>query len=212
MLKKIMKIVLALSVLLCLTACGNNQDEGTSQSTGEEKNESDLSFSVPTINDPPAIAKGINMVNLVSEECVEVTYDEGVYIYKFSSQPTGETLVKFINELLIPGIEACSDTGECLVRDNTGNDGLGLGIGVTQYRKFDSFGYRTSDGKEYAYWIIDGEQFSDERYLYEGSRLLDVRYEYNGKLYNAITAVKEEKQSISVTPIEEPNQKFEIIE
>ena len=42
--------------------------------------------------------------------------------------------------------------------------------------------------------------------------VLDVRYVYDGVLYDAITKVREEDQAISVTPFEEPNQKFEIVE
>lgn len=60
------------------------------------------------------------------EDCTEVVYNGGVYIYKLSSAPTSETMVNFINEMLIPEVEACSDTGECLVRDPSGNDILGL--------------------------------------------------------------------------------------
>jgi len=43
-------------------------------------------------------------------------------------------------------------------------------------------------------------------------KLLDVRYVYDGVLYDAITKVREEDQAISVTPFEEPNQEFEIVE
>ena len=150
----------------------------------------------------------------VPEGCTEVVYDGGVYIYKLSSAPTSETLVNFINEKLIPEIQACSDTGTCLVKDPSGNDVLGLERGVTPFRAFDSFGYRVSDsGAEYAYWIIDGEQFANERQLSGGgTKLLDVRYVYDGVLYDAITKVREEDQAISVTPFEEPNQEFEIVE
>ena len=43
-------------------------------------------------------------------------------------------------------------------------------------------------------------------------KLLDVRYVYDDVLYDAITKVREEDQAISVTPFEEPNQEFEIVE
>ena len=228
MMKKQLALLLACLMLFTLTACGGESpaapNEGTSQSSdsgqenietpqGEEE-ESVPSFSVPTRNDPPAVYEGINMVNLVPEGCTEVVYDGGVYIYKLSSAPTSETLVNFINEKLIPEIEACSDTGTCLVKDPSGNDVLGLERGVTPLRAFDSFGYRVSDsGAEYAYWIIDGEQFANERQLSGGGmKLLDVRYVYDGVLYDAITKVREEDQAISVTPFEEPNQEFEIVE
>ena len=130
MMKKQLALLLACLMLFTLTACGGESpaapNEGTSQSSdsgqenietpqGEEE-ESVPSFSVPTQNDPPAVYEGINMVNLVPEGCTEVVYDGGVYIYKLSSAPTSETLVNFINEKLIPEIQACSDTGTCLVR------------------------------------------------------------------------------------------------
>ena len=218
MMKKRLALLLACLMLFTLTACGGESpaapNEGTSQSSdsgqenmetpqGEEEEEegeeeSVPSFSVPTQNDPPAVYEGINMVNLVPEGCTEVVYDGGVYIYKLSSAPTSETLVNFINEKLIP----------------SNNDVLGLERGVTPFRAFDSFGYRVSDsGTEYAYWIIDGEQFANERQLSGGgTKLLDVRYVYDGVLYDAITKVREEDQAISVTPFKEPNQKFEIVE
>lgn len=227
MMKKQLALLLACLMLFTLAACGGESpaapNEGTSQSSdsgqenietpqGEEE-ESVPSFSVPTQNDPPAVYEGINMVNLVPEGCTEVVYDGGVYIYKLSSAPTSETLVNFINEKLIPEIQACSDTGTCLVKDPSGNDVLGLERGVTPLRAFDSFGYRVSDsGAEYAYWIIDGEQFDERQLSGGGMKLLDVRYVYDGVLYDAITKVREEDQAISVTPFEEPNQEFEIVE
>lgn len=227
MMKKQLALLLACLMLFTFAACGGDSpaapNEGTSQSSdsgqenietpqGEEE-ESVPSFSVPTQNDPPAVYEGINMVNLVPEGCTEVVYDGGVYIYKLSSAPTSETLVNFINEKLIPEIQACSDTGTCLVKDPSGNDVLGLERGVTPLRAFDSFGYRVSDsGTEYAYWIIDGEQFDERQLSGGGMKLLDVRYVYDGVLYDAITRVREEDQAISVTPFEESNQKFEIVE
>lgn len=224
--KKVMTIILALSMFFCLAACGRNssevQNKGTSQNddsgqeseaVSQEEEESALSFPVPTQGEPPAIGSGINMVNLVPEGCVEVVYNEGVYLFKMSSMPTGETMVNFANELLIPEIQASSDTGTCLVRDPASNDVLGLERGVIPFRAFDSFGYRVSDGgAEYISNLIGGEQFGNEWLLMGSIKLLDVRYVYDGVLYDAITQVKEEEQAISVTPFEEPNQKFEIIE
>ena len=85
---------------------------------------------------------------------------------------------------------------------------------MTAMASVDVYKRQVSDsGAEYAYWIIDGEQFANERQLSGGgTKLLDVRYVYDGVLYDAITKVREEDQAISVTPFEEPNQEFEIVE
>ena len=206
---------------ISLAACGGapsaaqgeeaSQAADSGQENGEAGQESVSSFPVPTQGDPAVMSSGINMTHLVTEGCTEVINDGGVFLYKMSSQPTGETLVNFINETLIPEIVAISDNGACLVRDSSGNDALGLGAGVQPYRAFDSFGYTSLDGEEYAYWIVDGEQFGNERHLYGDSMLLDVRYVYDGVLYDAITRVRPDEQAISVTPFEEPSQNFEII-
>ena len=222
--KKGLALVLAAFLLLALAGCGGSPAEEDTvpaadsvQENAEEEQtvqESAAAFPVPTQNDPPAAAGGINMVNLLPEDCTEVIYDGGVYIYKLSSPPTSETLVNFINETVIPEIQACSDTGTVLVRDPASNEDLGLERGVIPFRAFDSFGYRVSDsGAEYASWLIDGQQFANEQQLSGGSmKLLDVRYLYDGVLYDAITKGREEDQAISVTPFEEPNQNFAILE
>lgn len=222
MYKKGLALVLAAFLLLALAGCGGSPGEEETvpaadsvqeNAEEEQKPQEDAAFPVPTQNDPPSVAGGINMVNLLPEDCTEVVYDGGVYIYKLASPPTGETLVNFINEKLIPGIQACSDTGTVLVQDPAGREAFGLEWGAVPFRAFDSFGYGVSDsGREYAYWLIDGQQFANERQLSEGSRLLDIRYLYDGVLYDAITKVREEDQAISVTPFEEPNQDFAIVE
>lgn len=218
MYKKILALILAVFMLFVLVGCGGAPSEGEAAQSAEDgqanvaAEESAPSFSVPTQADPPAVYQGINMVNLVPEGCTEVIYNEGVYLYKFSSQPTGEMLVNFINELLIPELEAKSDNGVCLVKDPNGKDPLGLGTSVTSYHAFDSFGYTVSNGNEYAYFVIDGEQFGSERHLQGNSMLLDTRYVYDGVLYDAITRVNFDQQAISVTLFEEPSQNFEIIE
>lgn len=48
------------------------------------------------------------MAHLVPESCTKVVYDEWVYLFPISPEFTAEMLVNFINESLIPEIEAIS--------------------------------------------------------------------------------------------------------
>lgn len=73
------------------------------------------------------------MAHLVPEGCTKVVYDEWVYLFQISPELTAEMLVNFINESLIPEIEAISDNGAYLMKENTGNEALKLGANSTPY-------------------------------------------------------------------------------
>lgn len=212
MLKKILALLMASIMLFVLAACGGNPPGGETGGTTENEEKDVPSFSVPTEGDPPSAYKGVNIADIVPDDCAELIYSEEVFNFKMSSEVTAETMIDFINAKLIPAISEIADNGACLVKEDSGGDFLGIGTGTQPYSTFDSFGYFEAEGIEYIDWIKDGEKLGKERQLSKSLMLLDVRYVYDGVLYNAITHAYPDEQRITVIFIEETNQNYEIIQ
>lgn len=212
MLKKLLALIITSVMIFVLSACGGNPSSGENGGVSEDDSKSTSSISVPTQGEPPAVYKGVNIADIVPDDCAELIYSEEVFNFKMSSDVTEETMVDFINENLIPAISEIADNGACLVKEDSGGDFFGIGTGTQPYSTFDSFGYFEAEGIEYIDWIKDGEKLGKERQLSKSLMLLDVRYVYDGVLYNAITHAYPDEQRITVIFIEETNQNYEIIQ
>lgn len=219
MMKKRLALLLACLMLFTLTACGGESpaapNGGTSQSSdsgqenietpqGEEE-ESVPSFSVPTEGDPAPEHLGVDMTSIVPEGCTKVVNDDSLYLYMMPSEQTGETLVNYINETLMPALAALSDQGVCLTKSD-------IEERVQLYCPLDSYGYSNEDGVQMYWWIVDGEQFGTPTLMSADNLLVNVYYVLDGVLYNAITTVKADGQAICVTPFKEPFQNFRVVE
>ena len=211
MFQKPLVFLLAAMMLFALAACGGGPT--VSESGGQENTETPdaPSFSVATEGEPPGVYGGVVMANAVPEGCTKLVYSEGRFCFEMPSEPSMKTIVDYVNEKVMPEIAAISDDGECLTKDNTGTDVLGIGVGTQAFRAFESVGYEVVDGAEYVYPVVNGQSFGTKR-LVSSTWLLDVRYVYDRVLYHVIVSAYPEEQEISVTILEEPSQNYEIKE
>lgn len=223
MLKKLLALLMASLMIFALTACGNNppadEGEGTVQpadsgqeNSGTNEGENELSFSVPTEGEPPAVKNGVKVTNVVPDGCTKLVYYEEVHFFEMPSDVEAEMFINYFNERIMPEVQAIADDGKCLVKDrNAGSDPLGIGAGTTVYRSFDSVGYEIlDDGSVYVYDMADGEAVDYGRSL-NSICLLETRYVYGGVLYHLIISVDEEDtKNIKLVLYEEYSQNFEV--
>ena len=225
MMKKGFALVLALCMVLSLAACGSASSSGqasagsapsdsaASDSTPDSvadsaaSEESAAEFPVPTEGDPEPYRLGFDMTSIVPEGCTKVVNEDGLYLYMMPSEQTGETMVNYINETVIPAIAAISDQGACVM-----DAGIDSEERVRLFSPYDSYGYSNVDGVQKSWCIADGEQAGTEWLLSANNLLLNVYHVRDGVLYNAITTVKKDGQALCVTLVEDPLQNFKVVE
>ena len=147
------------------------------------------------------------MTSIVPEGCTKVVNEDGLYLYMMPSEQTGETLVNYINETLMPALAALSDQGACLAKA-----GIDSEERKQMYCPYDSYGYSNVDGVQKCWYIVGGELAGTEWLLLADNLLLNVYYVRDGVLYNAITTVKKDGQALCVTLVEDPLQNFKVVE
>lgn len=215
--EKALALLLVLIISLSFTACGGNSPESNSGETlqttdGKSEGESQMSFSVPTEGEPPAVKNGVNVTNIVPEGCTKLVYWEEVHFFEMPSDVTAEMFINYFNERIMPEVESAADDGKCLTKDsNAGSDPLGIGAGTTVYRAFDSVDYKISDdGSVYVYDVADGEAVDYGRSL-NSICLLETNYVYGGVLYHLIISMDEDDtKNIKLVLYEEYSQDFQV--
>lgn len=214
MMKRMLAFMLTICMLLSLAACGSSSSSGQASAGGAPADSTPSSaapeasaaeFPVPTEGDPAPEHLGVDMTSIVPEGCTKVVNDDSLYLYMMPSEQTGETLVNYINETLMPALAALSDQGVCLTKSD-------IEERVQLYCPLDSYGYSNEDGAQMYWWIVDGEQFGTPTLMSADNLLVNVYYVLDGVLYNAITTVKADGQAICVTPFKEPFQNFRVVE
>ena len=221
MMKKGFALMLALCMVLSLAACGSASSApsgASAPSAGSEpasavseaeaaEEESPAEFPVPTEGDPAPDRLGFDMTSIVPEGCTKVVNEDGLYLYMMPSEQTGETMVNYINETLMPVIAAISDQGACVMETDIDSEER-----VRLFSPYDSYGYSNVDGVQKSWCIADGEQAGTEWLLSANNLLLNVYHVRDGVLYNAITTVKKDGQALCVTLVEDPLQNFKVVE